>query len=63
MVADAGSGQSRRAISGRRGWGGIWAVLRFSEHGGFAVLDSVCVCDGVIFGEQWYAGSTCGCAR
>jgi hypothetical protein len=32
------------------------AVLRFFENGGFVLLDVV-VCDGVIFGEQWYTGS------
>ena len=33
----------------------ILAVRRFFENCGFVLLDAV-VCDGVIFGEQWYTG-------
>jgi hypothetical protein len=40
--------------------GGVWcrilAVLRFFENCGSVLLDAV-VCDGVIFGEQWYTVS------
>ena len=56
LRVERGSGQGRHAISGRRGCGRIWAVLRFSENGGFVVLARA-VCDGVIFGEQWYTGN------
>ena len=57
--AAEGSDQGRHAISGLRGWVRIWAVLRFFEHGVvLCLLAGVCVCGGVIVGEQWCTGST-----
>ena len=59
--AAEGSDQGWHAISGLRGWVRIWAVLRVFEHGVVLCLLAgvcVCVCEGVIVGEQWYTGST-----